>query len=84
MPDFTIPSDNEEDSLSLEPNTSAFEDGPAELEYTIVPNGSQRGKPRVPTPPIFPIIPIFLLASYNFLYFSKNSYKFLYFSRFQR
>ena len=47
MRDFTIPSDNEEDSLSLEPNTSAFEDGPAELEYTIVPNGSQRGKPIV-------------------------------------
>ena len=45
MPSFTVPSEDEEPSIVLQPNTSAFDDTPDEVVYTLVPNGTQRGKP---------------------------------------
>ena len=48
MPTFDIPSCNEEDSFAMEPNASAYmDDDEGHVEYNIVQNGTQRGKPNV-------------------------------------
>ena len=48
MPDFDIPSYNEKDSFAMEPNASAYVDNDVDhVEYNIVQNGTQRGKPIV-------------------------------------